>query len=172
MTLHFGFGTKNVRKKYWNEPLINLLLNSELFGIANHFLEAKSTYKTWRSCSNKRKYAKNREFCLHHNQYQRFLWVKDFRLHFSGAFKLMLEYRFLIGWHGFISISIMIFFQPSKIKLISGNLYIASPSQTRAAARFTRKLRFIDDFNSFSSGKFCSTKVDQGRPRSIQGHKR
>ena len=65
----------------------------------------------------------------------------------------------------------MIFLQPSKIKLISGNLYIASPSQTRAAARFTRKLRFIDDFNSFSSGKFCSTKVDQGRPRSIQGHR-
>ena len=37
---------------------------------------------------------------------------------------------------------------------ILGNLYIASPSQTRAAARFTRKLRFIDDFNSFSSGQF------------------
>ena len=65
----------------------------------------------------------------------------------------------------------MIFFQPSKIKLISGNLYIASPSQTRAAARFTRKLRFIDDFNSFSSGKFCSRsiKVDQAQLHVIRG---
>ena len=63
----------------------------------------------------------------------------------------------------------MTILQPSKIKLISGNLYIASPSQTRAAARFTRKLRFIDDFNSFSSGKYCSTKVNQGQFKFIRG---
>ena len=48
-------------------------------------------------------------------------------------------------------------------KPILGNLYIASPSQTRAAARFTRKLRFIDDFNSFSSGKFHFPKSQKYR---------
>ena len=34
----------------------------------------------------------------------------------------------------------------------TGNLYITSPNTTRAAGRFAHQLRFIDDFNSFSTG--------------------